>query len=165
MKPLTSSLIKCVAVVIFMGLCCPASVNSESQKAEINYTGTVTHHDFAGVYFVDVEEVVEGPPPLWNNVMVNYFRGYRDEDIQPGDRVEVFGTLYWFEDEQAKGCSISLEKPEQAVSWGLVDFVAFLWALWLLLPIQSGLALGYMCTKEWANRVAKERADHVVIAN
>ena len=50
----------------------------------------------------------------------------------------------------------------RAVSWGLVDFVAFLWALWLLLPIQSGLALGYMCTKEWATRVAKERADHVV---
>ncbi len=115
MNSLTSSLIKCVTVVIFMGLCCPAPVISESQKAEVNYTGTVTHHDFAGVYFIDVEEVVEGPPPLWNNVMVNYFRGYRDENIQPGDRVEVFGTLYWVEDEQAKGYSISLEKPEHFI--------------------------------------------------
>ena len=113
MNPLTS-VHTCVAVVLFMGLCCPAPVN-ESLKAEIRFTGIVTHHDIEGVYFVDVEEVVEGPSPLWDNVMVNYFQGHQD-DIQPDDRVNIFGTLYWNESEQSSGCSVSLEKPEHYIT-------------------------------------------------
>lgn len=112
MNPL-SSMFTCVAVVLFMGLCCPAPVN-ESLKAEIRFTGIVTHHDIEGVYFVDVKEVIEGPPPLWDNVMVNYFQGVED-DIQPDDIVDIFGILYWNEDEQSRGCSVSLEKPEHFI--------------------------------------------------